>query len=100
MKNTYRCVICGYIYVETNPPEICPICGASSSEFELLRETEKAGFDASDLSEENMVNTEKIRVLIIGSGIAGISAAEEIRKLSKEAEITIVSAEKTFHIIV
>jgi nitrite reductase (NADH) large subunit len=35
---SYRCVICGYIHVGNNPPESCPICGASSAEFEIYED--------------------------------------------------------------
>ncbi len=37
---------------------------------------------------------DKNTIVIIGGGIAGLTAAEEIRKNSREAEITIISGEK------
>jgi flavin reductase (DIM6/NTAB) family NADH-FMN oxidoreductase RutF len=30
----WRCKICDYIYVGPNPPEICPLCGATAEFFE------------------------------------------------------------------
>lgn len=128
MRNNYRCVICGYIYIGNEPPEICPICGASSIEFELqealkLDEKESPNFwrcvnceyihKGSDVlevcpvcgakkdsfepyfkEENNKKDTGNVKILILGGGIAGISAAEEIRRNSEKAYITIVSAEK------
>jgi len=32
----WRCTVCGYIHTGENPPEICPICGANASMFELV----------------------------------------------------------------
>ncbi len=30
----WRCTVCGYVHRGGAPPESCPACGASSSEFE------------------------------------------------------------------
>lgn len=30
----WRCIVCGYIYEGSAPPEECPVCGAPSEEFE------------------------------------------------------------------
>jgi rubrerythrin/uncharacterized membrane protein len=34
----WRCIICGYIHVGPEPPEICPVCGADRSKFELVED--------------------------------------------------------------
>jgi uncharacterized membrane protein/rubredoxin len=34
----WRCTICGYIHVGPEPPEICPVCGADRSKFELVED--------------------------------------------------------------
>lgn len=36
MEKRWRCTVCGYIHTGDNPPEICPICGADASFFELV----------------------------------------------------------------
>lgn len=36
IKTQWRCIICGYIHEGENPPDICPICGADSTQFEKL----------------------------------------------------------------
>ncbi|MEE9554179.1 MAG: rubredoxin [candidate division Zixibacteria bacterium] len=28
------CLICGHIHEGAEPPEVCPVCGAPSSDFE------------------------------------------------------------------
>ena len=30
----WKCKICGYIHEGENPPENCPVCGASKEDFE------------------------------------------------------------------
>jgi len=30
----WKCVICGYVELADEPPEICPVCGAGSEAFE------------------------------------------------------------------
>jgi rubrerythrin/uncharacterized membrane protein len=34
----WRCTVCGYIHIGPEPPEICPVCGADRSKFELLED--------------------------------------------------------------
>lgn len=36
IKTQWRCIICGYIHEGENPPDICPICGADSTQFEKI----------------------------------------------------------------
>lgn len=32
------CKVCGYVHEGDEPPEVCPLCGVDSSEFELEEE--------------------------------------------------------------
>jgi nitrite reductase (NADH) large subunit len=66
------------------PPDVCPVCGQLSERFQPV-ELEKA------VSETEPSET---RILIIGTGAAGISAVESIRNLSSSAPIQLVSMEK------
>lgn len=34
----FRCGVCGYLCARKNPPEVCPICGASSDRFKKYLE--------------------------------------------------------------
>jgi len=42
MEKRWRCTVCGYIHTGENPPEICPICGADASFFELVDQVNEA----------------------------------------------------------
>jgi nitrite reductase (NADH) large subunit len=83
-SSQWRCLICEYIATGSTPPEVCPVCGAPADRFEAH-------------APEAMTNTlgagGKQTVVIVGGGIAGISAAESVRKGSPEAEIVLISKE-------
>jgi len=32
----WMCTICGYIHEGDEPPEVCPVCGASREDFEEI----------------------------------------------------------------
>jgi rubrerythrin len=34
----WRCTICGYVHEGENPPDVCPICGASKDKFEEVKD--------------------------------------------------------------
>lgn len=78
-----RCLNCEYIADGTEPPDICPVCAAAADRFEPYTE-------APAIVESGQ---EKQKVVIVGAGIAGVSAAESLRKTSPEAEITLLSKE-------
>lgn len=81
----WRCLNCGYIHSGDKPPESCPVCGAKSNRFgPYSPEASAAGSGG-----------EKLRVVIAGAGIAGVSAAEALRKTSSQAEIHLLSKESS-----
>ncbi len=81
--NQWRCIDCGYLHEGNNPPEMCPVCGAEPERFEPL---EKAGTDTP-------LQIATAQIVIIGAGIAGVSAAESVRSASAESSITLISGE-------
>jgi flavorubredoxin/NADPH-dependent 2,4-dienoyl-CoA reductase/sulfur reductase-like enzyme/rubredoxin len=81
-QTRWRCLVCGYIHVGAEPPEICPACGVGKENF--VRES----------IEDEFINDSKERFAIIGGGIAALSAAEAIRKRNRTAEIIMLSEEK------
>ncbi len=83
---TWRCTVCGYIHQGDAPPDECPVCGAAAKDFEAV-ETR----DAAQAVEPSAPSTQ--RIVIVGGGIAGLSAAESAREASPEAEIVLLSAE-------
>lgn len=80
----WRCVICGYVHKDTGPPDVCPVCAASADDFEP-EETVDTHFSCGTKS--------KHKIMIVGGGIAGVSAAEHARKTASDAEIHLYSKE-------
>jgi len=85
-ENSWRCSVCGYIHYGETAPEICLICNAKSIDFKQI-----------EVSMRPKTRTPgKERVLVVGAGIAGISAAEAVRQHAPEAEIILIAQEDEF----
>ncbi len=80
--NKWRCSICDHIEIGRQPPKHCPICSATANLFEAFADEESACCDATIK-----------QILIIGAGIAGLTAAEEARKCTKSARIVLINKE-------
>jgi nitrite reductase (NADH) large subunit len=78
----WRCTVCNYQHEGPEPPEDCPLCGAARERFEPAAEEAPAAAAGR-----------AVRVVIVGGGIAGVSAAEALRKAAPEAAITLLSKE-------
>lgn len=65
----WRCLICNYIHEGDNPPDVCPICGATSDQFVLVEDTEDESKKLKQLKDRN------VEFLVVGSGAAGLTAA-------------------------
>jgi nitrite reductase (NADH) large subunit len=79
----WQCSICDHIAQDPEPPESCPICGAAAALFHPYA-----------VQEVCSISTDVRKILILGAGIAGLTAAEEARRFSDEVEITLVSRER------
>lgn len=42
MNKKWKCLVCGYIHEGDEPPDVCPLCGAHSSQFVLVPEESAA----------------------------------------------------------
>ncbi|MGI6721352.1 MAG: FAD-dependent oxidoreductase [Anaerovoracaceae bacterium] len=84
-KRYWKCLVCGEVVEGPKPPESCPVCGVGPDQFVEIFPDE-TGFTSD----------EKMKVVILGGGIAGLSAAEAIRKRSSAADIEIISDEEVF----
>ncbi len=81
--NRWRCSICDHIHQGNQPPDRCPVCNAASNFFDPLAE------------EVNLCQEAGIeQLLILGGGIAGLTAAEEARKCNQKVKITLLSKEE------
>lgn len=81
----WKCLICGEVVEGPAPPERCPVCGVDSNQFEEIQD-EQVTFAAS--SNET--------IIVVGGGIAGFSACEEIRRRNKTCSIELISDESVF----
>ena len=78
----WRCLNCSYVHTGSTPPAECPVCGAPKDRFEpLVAEAGPAGAGKA------------VKAVVVGAGIAGISAVESLRRFSPDAEITLISKE-------
>ncbi len=85
IKPTWICTVCGFLDHRNNAPLQCPSCKADQKEFKIYSTPDdSASFENTKAPH---------RYLIIGSGIAGISAAESIRKSDPKGFIGIISSE-------
>ena len=80
----WRCLVCGYVHEGDAPPESCPVCGADADQFEMVNDAAVPTSSAQ---------AKAARIVIVGGGIAGVSAAESARQHAPDAEITLVSRE-------
>ncbi len=100
IRKKWKCSVCGYIHYGLNPPDICPICGVSK---DLFQDMETDTQSSSQNTTKKLISSnhykvekdEKVRVIIAGGGIAGVSAAEAVRKESGNADILLLSKEKS-----
>lgn len=76
-----KCVICGAVFDASI--EVCPVCGAGKESFVPYEE------DAPEQAENS-----KQTYVILGGGIAGVSAAEAIRERDATGRIVLLSKEK------
>ncbi|MEI6055294.1 MAG: FAD-dependent oxidoreductase [Lentisphaerota bacterium] len=77
----WRCINCSYVHNGDNPPDICPVCAAEKDKFEAFTETNQAS------------GVKSAKVVIVGGGIAGVTAAETMRKFSPDSIITLITME-------
>lgn len=82
-EKTWRCSICGFLHYGDEAPEICPICDAKAEDFKEIETAVRP--EQRDPGRD--------RFVIIGAGIAGVSAAEAVREYAPNAEIVLLSKE-------
>lgn len=94
MIRRFRCTVCGYIHEGDAPPDECPVCGADRNAFV----SEPGATCASALETPRMAAAKEEsaagpRLVIVGGGIAGLSAAEAARDTDPDAVITLIHRE-------
>lgn len=84
LLKAWICTVCGYIHYGDKPPAECPECGVGPEFFEPYSDLA--------LQKDEQLPSPK-RFVIVGCGIAGMSAAEAIRKADPLAVIHMYSNE-------
>lgn len=102
----WECRICGFIYDEAKglPEEgiqpgtawddipddwSCPDCGVSKAEFDMVEITGRAATSAT--KNDAPASEEAKPVVILGSGLAGYGLARELRKVSPNRPVTVLT---------
>ncbi len=80
-KRRWRCQVCGQVFEGEEPPAVCPACGVGAENF------------VPEGLEDEFQNDTNEQFVIIGGGIAGLSAAQAIRKRNSTAGITLLTEE-------
>ncbi|KUO66393.1 MAG: flavin reductase [Gracilibacter sp. BRH_c7a] len=65
---SWRCLVCDYIHIGENPPDICPVCGVDSSNFVKIE-------DAPPVEELSPEDSMKKAVRSLSYGLFIISAS-------------------------
>ena len=81
-KQFFKCEVCGYVHSGNQPPDKCPVCGVGPDQFVPL-EVEATPAPPGD----------ERQVVILGAGVAGLTAAEHARETAPGAQITLVHGE-------
>ncbi len=79
----WRCLNCDDIHAGNSPPAACAVCGVGPDKFEAL----------PPRPEGPVAKQPPRHIVVIGGGVAGISAAEAARKADPAAEISVLSRE-------
>ena len=80
----YRCNVCGAVF--GTDETVCPVCRMGLEHFELIPDEEDAPVEAAPSAAPS-------RYVILGTGIAALSAAKEIRALAPDARILMIGEE-------
>lgn len=81
----WQCGVCDYLYRAEAPPVACPVCSATGNLFLPLHTTDAPAVKADIV----------LRIVVLGGGIAGLTAAAEARRQSPSSVITLVSREQS-----
>ncbi len=81
-KKYWKCLVCGEVIESPTVPEVCPVCGVGPDQFVPIQ--------MDEVSYQSDTND---KFLILGGGIAGLMAAEEIRRRNATASVEILTEE-------
>lgn len=85
--NAWKCTVCGKVIYSDHVPEQCPLCGVGSEFFEQIHS------DHEEQHNEEQHNSDK-QIIIVGGGIAALSAATTIRQYDHGCRIDLYTMEE------
>lgn len=77
-QKRWRCLVCGHIHQGPQPPDVCPACGVGPENF------------VEQAAEESFTRDTAETFVIVGGGIAGLSAARAVRERNGQAAIRLI----------
>ncbi|HIJ87861.1 MAG TPA: FAD-dependent oxidoreductase [Desulfuromonadales bacterium] len=83
--DAWHCPVCSYLHRAPEPPSNCPVCSATGSLFTPFHCGAASVASSDDIQ----------RIVILGGGIAGLTAAAEARRQAPHTSITLVSREQS-----
>ncbi len=90
---SFRCVVCGYICVSEEVPSTCPVCGAPEENFEVVKDEKAKNPKTKESGHQEKAHVDFRKVVVLGGGIAALSAVETLRDLHDDIEITMITNE-------
>jgi nitrite reductase (NADH) large subunit len=81
-SGSWKCSVCGYVHTGDAPPDVCPVCSVDATLF-----------DAMPGAAQGEVTDATGPLVILGAGVAGVTAAEAARRIAPNRPITLVSGE-------
>lgn len=82
LRTGWKCLNCAWTTESAAPPDACPVCGAVRDDFtRVVPEPPVASRPG------------RLKAVVLGGGIAGVSAAETLRAELPDADITLISSE-------
>ncbi|MGL4739062.1 MAG: FAD-dependent oxidoreductase [Cellulosilyticaceae bacterium] len=112
----WQCKVCGYMHEGDMAPDLCPLCGVGPELFVAIEETKGRGrawqctvcnmIHEADMQPsqcsvcgalaESILPYYRKHVVIVGGGVAALSAAQMIRVSDQTIGITMISEEKQY----
>ena len=79
----WKCLVCGEVVYGDVPPTSCPICGVGPEQFVPVT-----------VADTGFTSNEPVNIVVVGGGVAALTAAEAARERNKVATIEVITNEE------
>ena len=79
----WKCLVCGEVVYGDVPPTSCPICGVGPEQFVPVT-----------VADTGFTSNEPVNIVVVGGGVAALTAAEAARERNKAATIEVITNEE------